>query len=581
VPDNKRIDHYEILDVLGKGAMGAVYRAWDPKLRRDVAVKVVAHAYAGGEKGRERFHREVCAIAALRHPNIVEIYDYSGMESEHLYYVMEKLEGRDLFNILQAKGPMPETIVAAVGNELCLALAVAHEAGIIHRDLKPENVFIDANARVVLTDFGVVKAVRQDSAVEGFGASTEVIGTPGFMAPELLMSKQLGAYTDIFALGALLYNVLTGHMPYEGNSPVEMHRAILNGKLVDPRAYIADLSDDLRDVLARCLDAKPKKRYQSADEMRQALKSVLDANGVTDLRDDLRDYVRDAAAYTQAAARRGANRLVERLKVAVKDKDGPAVRRLQSRLQTIDPENSEAMSISGVFNVAKLKTAAKQARVEAAAAVAGARPPEERARDVGQFDGGVARSGRAWRVVLAVLVLLLAVGGAGVGYRLYLVPQSAATDGLAPARNPLGEGGGKGARSGVTAAPGAATAGAGPSGAATAGATDVAAAAAPSAAPGTGVPVAALPAAAAAVSDPSARPGFLQVRVLRGAQVSVSVDGTKLDKAEWRSKRLAPGRHRVDVAGKRKSLSLEVDVPPAVTVVVQADLRKGKIAVSK
>src|SRR6201999_4532472 len=106
--------------------------------------------------------------AALRHSNIVEIYDYSGVESEHLYLVMEKLEGDDQFNIMNSKGMMPEAAAAAVGHELCLGLQVAHEAGVIHRDLKPENVFMDGQGRVVLTDFGVVKAIREDSAVDGW-----------------------------------------------------------------------------------------------------------------------------------------------------------------------------------------------------------------------------------------------------------------------------------------------------------------------------------------------------------------------------------------------------------------------------
>src|SRR5262245_27768788 len=120
--------------------MGSVYRAWDPKLHREVALKLLSPELGSGPKARERFHREARAIAALRHPNIVEIYDYSGEESEHLYLVMEKLDGNDLFNIMSQHGSLPEQVVAAIGHELCLALTVAHQGGVIHRDLKPENV---------------------------------------------------------------------------------------------------------------------------------------------------------------------------------------------------------------------------------------------------------------------------------------------------------------------------------------------------------------------------------------------------------------------------------------------------------
>ena len=260
-------------------------------------MKVVAQGLSRDAKGRQRFHREARAIAALRHSNIVEIYDYSGAESEHLYLVMEKLEGDDLFNIMNSKGMMPEPAAAAVGHELCLALQVAHEAGVIHRDLKPENVFMDGQGRVVLTDFGVVKAIREDSAVDGWQSETDVIGTPGFMAPELMMNRALGPRTDIFALGALLYNIATGELPYEGDSPVEMFRNVVSGDFRDARQYNPGLSREFVDLLTECLQAKPKKRFRSVEIVRERLKAVLEHNGVSDLRDDF-------CAMTRATPRR-------------------------------------------------------------------------------------------------------------------------------------------------------------------------------------------------------------------------------------------------------------------------------------
>ncbi len=346
--DPERIDRYEIRGILGQGAMGAVYRAWDPKLHRDVALKVVAQNLSRDQKGRQRFHREARAIAALKHPNIVEIYDYSGVESEHLYLVMEKLDGDDLFNIMNGKGMMPEAAAAAVGHELCLALQVAHDAGIIHRDLKPENVFMNAAGRVVLTDFGVVKAIREDSAVDGWSAETDVIGTPGFMAPELMMNRALGPRTDIFALGALLYNIATGELPYEGESPVEMFRNVVAGKLRDARQFNPSLSREFIELMAGCLQAKPKKRFRSVEVVREKLKQVLEQNGVSDLRDDLRDYMRDPKAYAQLARRRMVGYLMSRLKVAVKDKDAALATKMRERLLEVDPNNDEVHAISGV-----------------------------------------------------------------------------------------------------------------------------------------------------------------------------------------------------------------------------------------
>ncbi len=348
VNDPETIDRYEIRGILGHGAMGNVYRAWDPKLHREVAMKVVAQSLSRDAKGRQRFHREARAIAALRHSNIVEIYDYSGVESEHLYLVMEKLEGDDLFNIMNSKGMMPEPAAAAVGHELCLALQVAHEAGVIHRDLKPENVFMDGQGRVVLTDFGVVKAIREDSAVDGWQADTDVIGTPGFMAPELMMNRALGPRTDIFALGALLYNIATGELPYEGDSPVEMFRNVVSGRIRDARQYNPSLSQEFCELLGECLQAKPKKRFRSVEMVRERLKLTLEQNGVSDLRDDLRDYMRDPKAYAQLARRRAVSYLTSRLKVAIKDHDEQSAVTLRERLLEVDPENDEVHAISGV-----------------------------------------------------------------------------------------------------------------------------------------------------------------------------------------------------------------------------------------
>jgi serine/threonine-protein kinase len=349
VTDPEVVDRYQIKDVLGKGAMGSVYLAWDPKLHRDVAIKVVSGELARDTKARERFNREARAIAALKHSNIVEIYDYAGSESEDLFLVMEKLDGDDLFNIINDKGVTPEPCAAAVGHELCLALQVAHDAGIIHRDMKPENVFMNAAGRVVLTDFGVVKAIREDSAVDGWSQKTDVIGTPGFMAPELMMNRSLGPRTDLFALGALLYNISTGELPFDGGSPVEMFRAAVAGEYTDPRRYNRLLSEEFCDVLDGCLQAKPKKRFRSAEQLRDALKGVLEINGVADLRDDLRDYMRDPVGYAHMTRRRTTSYLLQRLKVAVKDRDEGLANKIRDRLNTIDPENDEVQSISGVI----------------------------------------------------------------------------------------------------------------------------------------------------------------------------------------------------------------------------------------
>jgi serine/threonine protein kinase len=345
---HQQIDRYLIRRVLGTGAMGSVYAAWDPKLHREVALKVVPSRLSVEGKGRERFHREARAIAAVRHPNIVEIYDYSGTDSEYLYLVIEKLDGEDLYATLHRRGVMPEAVAAAVGHELGLALQVAHEAGIIHRDLKPENVFLNASGRVVLTDFGIVKAVREDSAVDGYRENTDVIGTPGFMAPELMTGKGLGPPIDIFALGALLYNITTKRLPFEGASPLAIFHAAAAGRYDDPRKHNPQLSEEFCSIIAQCLNPNPRKRPRSAEMVRLALKTALEDAGVSDVRDDLRDYMHNAEAYRAKAHSRAVRHIVQQVKVASKDHDTQHMRRLRQRLMVLDPYNEDLNDVSGV-----------------------------------------------------------------------------------------------------------------------------------------------------------------------------------------------------------------------------------------
>ena len=332
--------------------MGSVYAAWDPKLHREVALKVVPSALAHDEKGRARFVREARAIAAARHPNIVEIYDYSGIDSKHLYLVIEKLDGEDLFATLQQRGIMPEAVAAAVGHELCLALQVAHEAGIVHRDLKPENVFLNATGRVVLTDFGIVKAVTKGSAIEGFKEPTDVIGTPGFMAPELLGGRALGPAIDIFSLGVLLYNITTKRLPFEGATPLDIFQAAADGNYEDPRAHNPLLSEEFCACIAACLQPNPKKRPRNVEMVRQILKTVLEESGISDVRDDLHDYMHNSESYRQMAHTRCVEHVLAQLKVASKDHNAASVERFRRRLLVLDPYNEEVLEVSGVGRMA-------------------------------------------------------------------------------------------------------------------------------------------------------------------------------------------------------------------------------------
>ena len=340
-PTQRRLDRYVLRHELGTGAMGSVWAAYDPKLMREVAVKIVAGKQQHNDKGRARFVREARAIAAIHHPNVVQIFDYSGLDSHTLFLVMEKLDGQDLWSLMHANQALGEAVAAAIGHELCLALEQAHAVGIIHRDLKPENVFLTDGGRVVLTDFGIVKAIADDAAVEGFAERTEVIGTPGFMAPELMRGKVLSPSTDIFALGALLYNIATLKMPFEGASPVAIFQAAQRGDFADPRQYQPQLSPEFCALIAQCLQFAPRKRPRNTQAVRMMLRQVLDNLGVSDVRDELRAYMADPQAAAQASGRRAARHVLSKLRAAAAENNEETVRKLGARARVLDPFNDE------------------------------------------------------------------------------------------------------------------------------------------------------------------------------------------------------------------------------------------------
>ena len=347
-----KIDRYLIKGLLGEGAMGLVLLGFDPKLQREVAIKIVSDSGMALKKGVERFHREARAIAALRHPNIVEIYDYSGAESDLLYLVMERLNGIDLFDLVDRMGNIPEPIVAAIGKEVCSALGQAHRAGVIHRDLKPENVYIDYSGRVVLTDFGIAKAFEEDNCIDAsWSTRTEIVGTPGFMSPEQMIGQGLGPYTDFFALGAMLYNLLTRTLPFDGKNPQALYEAIKGRKYKDPRMGQPLITDQMWDVLRSCLEVQPKDRPRNTDELERAFSEMMAIWGVTDANADIRLYIHDPNRYLVESKKRALNEELKRLKVALKDHNQQDIAKSRARIALLDPNNTDAskLSESGVF----------------------------------------------------------------------------------------------------------------------------------------------------------------------------------------------------------------------------------------
>jgi len=332
--------------------MGSVYLAIDPKIGREVAVKVLQKEHALNKKHRQRFDREAKAIAALRHPNIVEIFDYGGSVDDHLFLVMEYVQGSDTGRFCREHGVFPESVLAAVGMELSSALTYAHGAGVIHRDLKPENVFMD-RGRLVLADFGIVKAIAEENPLGAEAASpmTDVIGTPGFMAPEQLDQTPLDARTDIFALGALLYYLGCKNLPYDADSPhglIQLFRETRPVPLSDRRP---EISERMSRLVQDCLEVEPGARPQTMDDVHQRLIGVLEGLGASMPRELLKAFEKDALRFRADDRKRLIRHLVERLKVAVRDDDGNAANEIRARLAVLDPENSAIGSVSGVTQV--------------------------------------------------------------------------------------------------------------------------------------------------------------------------------------------------------------------------------------
>jgi serine/threonine protein kinase/tetratricopeptide (TPR) repeat protein len=274
-----RLGRYEILGPLGAGGMGEVYRARDNELEREVAVKVLPTSVANDPKRLERFQREARAVAALSHPNILEIHDVGTHNGVH-YAVTELLEGQTLRERLPGKG-MPWQKVAEIGAGIAEGLAAAHGKGIVHRDLKPENIFITSDGRVKVLDFGLARIateVSSEAATEtltpaGTVAGT-IMGTPGYMAPEQVRGKPADHRSDIFALGCVLYEMVAGRRAFSGDTTPDIMAAILREDPPRPSAAGATLPVDLERTVNRCLEKSPEARFQSVADLAYSLRST-------------------------------------------------------------------------------------------------------------------------------------------------------------------------------------------------------------------------------------------------------------------------------------------------------------------
>jgi serine/threonine protein kinase len=268
-----RLGPYEILGPVGAGGMGQVYKAHDQRLTRDVAVKVLKHLDSD-RAAWERFQREARAASALSHPNICTVHDVGEAEGQP-YLVMELLEGVTLTAYIGEK-PLETDTTLSIAVQIADALESAHAKGIIHRDIKSANIMINSRGQVKVLDFGLARrlevtrgeeALTRDGAVSAGG----VRGTPAYMPPEVLRGEVADARGDLWALGVLLYQMLTGRLPFTGETVYDISAAILRDAAPP---LPASVPADLRAIVERCLAKQPEKRYQSAGEVRPALEAL-------------------------------------------------------------------------------------------------------------------------------------------------------------------------------------------------------------------------------------------------------------------------------------------------------------------
>jgi Tol biopolymer transport system component len=276
-----KLDGYEVLSLLGEGGMGEVYRARDPVLKREVAIKVLPQFFSQDPERMRRFQQEAQAAAALNHPNILAVYQLGNFEGT-TYLVAELLDGGTLRQEL-TYGALPARKAIDYGVQIAHGLAAAHEKGIVHRDLKPENIFITRDARAKILDFGLAKLMLPEDGetVTAHDQTTpgQVMGTAGYMAPEQVRGEAVDHRADIFAFGAILYELVTRERAFKKPTSAETMTAILHEEPPAILQTTAGMSPGLLRTVQRCLEKKPERRFQSASDLAFALEALSDFSG--------------------------------------------------------------------------------------------------------------------------------------------------------------------------------------------------------------------------------------------------------------------------------------------------------------
>lgn len=300
-----KIDRYEILGQLGKGANGIVYLGRDTRLGREVAIKVVNPELARDPVVLSRFHREAKAVAKLHHANIIQLLDYSGPNSKQPYLVVERLFGKNLDDLVaERQEPLDAATAAAAAHEICLGLQHAHSLGLVHRDLKPENVFIEPEGRIVLCDFGIARSYEVEEKGTLASSNTRLAGSPLYMSPEQVTAPaSVGPASDMFSLGSLLFFLVSGRHAFMADSVVNVLKRVSSAKPDDLRTIRPGLPDRYYRVLDKLFQLQPEKRYTSAQAIADSLLLIVKESGTSDPRRALQSSLQKLGHATEAMSK--------------------------------------------------------------------------------------------------------------------------------------------------------------------------------------------------------------------------------------------------------------------------------------
>jgi predicted Ser/Thr protein kinase len=264
-------ERYELEEVVGTGGMSSVYRAHDRLLERDVALKVLHDQFGEDGEHVERFRHEARAVASLSHPNIVTVID-RGEQDGRQFIVFEYVAGENLKDLIEREAPLPEHEAVELGLQIARALAFAHEHGLVHRDVKPQNVLLGDHSEPKVTDFGIARSL---DVREGITQTGTVLGTSDYIAPEQARGSRASVQTDIYSLGVVLYELLTGELPFRGENFVAVAMRHINDPVPSVRALRPDVSPRLDAAIHKAMAKEPRQRFESMDEFAAELQACL------------------------------------------------------------------------------------------------------------------------------------------------------------------------------------------------------------------------------------------------------------------------------------------------------------------